>query len=459
MADVSFSDMPFSQFATAVRPTAAVNRFPPIGSGQDVFSYSVYLNGEVAQALPEGAQEQVIVDVTLHALTEKLGFDSASARNNLKVAELVTLRNAWMHAVLEASMTQPLSKDVNEDYEQLTNGMSHPVLVSELNKQRILSANLQPALVRAGVLKDIVPKEISIGKVIAQDADFTMQKTRDGEVVTHENRRLAALPVVGADVTVSYYRGKGQVVDSLENVKISTPFIDPKSDDLAVVVNDGKKPEQVILFNSMLSFSNFVKAHGLDAEVVKQAIDVREASPRAGPPLPERDPVRPPYIDTKAWCLAIDYKEAGVTYTALFESAGAMDRLSHEFKLDAKSLDSAKSLEADLRLNLSPMQAAKLHEVAQKTSLTEVQSDLAKQGYKTDAIQTKGVDGQTYSGRVVSASGALHVAMDVGRGKAVIFDVRDLDKAVTQGDKLTVKMVESRGRVTEVVKAGKDMWR
>lgn len=275
------AEMSFSDFAEAMKPSGAVNRFPAIGAGLDMYSYSVYMNGPMTKALPEHALEHTFKDVMVIALTDKLGLNPGVARDNLKVAEVVALRSTWMSAVLEASTDIALSPAVISDYEKLTDGLSHPWIASELDKQRLLSKKLSPSMAMAGVLKDVIPRETSVGQVIGQDSDFTFQQTQDGEIVTHENRRLAAMPALGAEITVLYYRGTGQVVNSLDKVKVSAPFIDDASDDLGVMVDDGLGSEQLVLFNSMSSFSKFVRAHGMDQELVAHAIAVREAKPKA----------------------------------------------------------------------------------------------------------------------------------------------------------------------------------
>ena len=89
-------EMTFSEFAESVRPSGAVNRMPQLGTGQEVLTYSVYMNGPAAEELSGDAQEHHYRDVMLHALTEKLGLNPEAFRDNLKVAELVATRSAWM---------------------------------------------------------------------------------------------------------------------------------------------------------------------------------------------------------------------------------------------------------------------------------------------------------------------------------------------------------------------------
>lgn len=448
------SEMSFAEFAEAMKPTGAVNRFPAIGAGPDVYSYSVYMNGPMTASLPDHALEHTYKDVTLHALTEKLQLNSASARDNLKVAEIVAVRSAWMSAVLERNAKTVLSDQVVKDYEFLANGLTHPWIVAELNKQRALTAKLQPAMAWARVEKDIIPKQTSVGTVVAQDSDFTFQKTKDGEVVTHENRRLDSMPAMGSEVLVSYYRGTGQVVNSLENMKVSPPFIDPVSNDLAVMLEDAKGVEQVILFNSVGGFEAFVDAHDLDGDLVRQAKDARQASPKAVAVAPKRELVKQPYVDIASGCLAVDYQERGVVYSALFRNAAELTSLASEFALGDKEVAMGRALEDGRRSNAPKPEVA---EWKTRASETELRAALKTNGFEN--FQESAVQGRQYVGKIVAVS-ALHVAQDVGRRVIVIHDTRSLDKAASLGDSLSVKFENGRGLVTDMVKAaGKDVGR
>lgn len=448
---------PFAEFAAKVRPSGAVNRFPSLGVGSDVFSYSVYMNGDAAKTLPSHLQQHEFKDVMLHALTEKLNLDSLSARDNLKVAEIVAVRSAWMSAVLESTVDRsgPLSGEVALDYAILTEGLTHPWILDELNKQRVLSAKLQPALALAAVavgspVRDLPPNEVSVGKVVAQDDTFTMQKTHEGEVVTHENRRLQTLPELGAEVMVSYYRGSGQVVNSLANVKVSPPYIFPGSEDLAVSVQDGKGVEQVVLFNSMAGFQKFVKVHNADIDFVRQAMDLRAKSPKEVAAAPNRELVTDVYLDPGSKCLAIDYKENGIVYSAMFGNAEAMSDIAHEFNIGPKDIAAARLLETK-----RPPQRESEAEALQASKL-KLKAELGSQGYGN--FTDSGVEGRSYIGRVVAASG-LHVAQDVGRRSVALHDIRSFDKVPAVGDSLTVKFENGRGIVTDMVRASKDLGR
>ena len=447
------SEMTFAQFAEAMQPSGAVNRFPSIGNGPDVYSYSVYMNGPLTAQIPMHAEEHTFKDVMLHALTEKLNLNSASARDNLKVAEVVALRSTWMSAVLERTSDKPLSAEVLKDYELLSDGLKHPWIVGELDAQRALMSKLEPALLQVNLQKDILPKEMSMGTILAQDQDFTFQKTKDGEVVTHENRRLNDIPAVGTEVMVSYYRGHGQVVNSLENLKVSPPFIDPLGGDLAVMLEDGKGFEQVVLFNSLSGFEKFVVMHGLDTDMVRQAIDARDASPKEVPALPIRSLLKPPYVDSDSRCIAVDYKENAVAYTALFRSAQEMALVAGEFGLSEMHITIGKELEAKGVSNTLDSDKSKLKV---QTSEEAMRTKLKANGYEN--FKDSSLDGQTYVGKVVEVS-SLHVAQDVGRRVVAIHDVRTLDKLPMKGDSMAVKFSNGRGRVDDLVKGSQDLGR
>lgn len=464
MTDKKPAQLTFAEFAEAIRPTGAVNRFPAVGAAADMYTYSVYMNGPMAAALPRHAREHTYKDVTLQALVEKVQLNPLNARDNLKVAELVSLRGAWMSAVLETTIGQgPSAAEILADYAVLSEGMGHPWIASELAKQRELSAKLGPTLARAGLSKDVVPREVSVGMVVGQDADFTLQRTQDGEVVTHENRRLQALPAVGEAVMVSYYRGAGQVVESLDKVKFSDPYVDADSEDLAVrVTSEGVAAAQLVLFNSVQSYDLFVKAHGLDERLVQRAFDVRAARPKSDFRTPPREPVKLPYVDDRSGCLALDYVERGMqedhtpTYTALFESAQAMASLAAEYGLGAKAIAEAHRLEHEMvKARGEPLQR-----LASDRALRESEIDIrrAVEGHGYAFPDKSGGQDRDYMGPIVAVSG-LHVAQDVGRRQTVIHDIRTLDKAPQLGDRLNVKFKDGRGLVTDLVRAGKDLGR
>lgn len=442
------SQLNFADFVAAVQPSGAISRFPSLGGSADVHMYTIYMNGEAGRALPAHAQEHSFKDVTVQALTEKLQLNPLSARDNLKVAELVAVRSAWMSSVLEQGMGQgPHSAQVLEDYEALSKGMTHPWIVQEIEKQRELSQKLGSSLARSGIAKDVVPKEVSVGRVMAQDADFTMQSTQDGEIVTHENRRLNALPAVGETAMVSYYRGAGQVVEG--QAKFTDPFVDLKTDELAVRVTTDKNQEpQTVLFNNVQSYSQFVKAHGLEESLVQKAFDVRALRPKKAFSPPERNPVKPPYIDTESNCLAVDYKEGGITYTALFQDAQSMGSLAREFGLGAKAVAKAH----DLMVDLKELQRVGGMDVERSERQSELDIKATLKNLDYGLADFSGAADRQYMGPIVAKS-ALHVAQDIGRRQIVIHDIRKLDKAPDVGDRMNIQFKDGRGVATDMVKA------
>lgn len=359
-------EMPFAEFAAAVRPSGAVNRLPQIGRGDPVLSYSVYMNGPAAKELPASAQEHLFRDVMVHALTDKLGLDSKSFRDNMKVAELVATRSAWMTAVLESSVdrsadrftrgaqARELPAEVVRDYEMLSegSGLGHPWMQAQIRTQLALSKNLRPAIDAAeqavgGPVKERVPREVESGKIVSQNLDFTVQQIGDGEVVAHENRRLESLPELGKDVTVTYYRGQGQVVENTRELKMSEPYIEKSSGDLAVSLL-GKQGEvkEVVLFNGVSSFAQFVTDHKLDSSLVEKALDARAATPKVQPVerKPERSPASDIYFDKKQEALAYDFVENGRKHTVLFSGPEAVASKANEYGLSADQVKQADTL-------------------------------------------------------------------------------------------------------------------
>jgi hypothetical protein len=348
-------EMPFAEFASAVRTSGAVNRLPQLGSGDQVLSYSVYMNGKLAQQLPGGAQEQNFDGLMVHALTEKLGLNSESFRDNLKVAELAATRSAWMTAVLDSThlstmdrmhgrSAPELSADVVADYEKLSegHGLGHPWMQAQIRMQQSLSKNLQPALDAAqqaigGTVQERVPGEIEIGKIVSQNADFTVQQVADGEIVAHENRRLEKLPELGKNVTVTYYRGQGQVIDNVKELRVSDPYVEKETGDLAVsLVGEKGDVREIVLFNSVSAFSQFVDEHQLDKQLVEKALDARAATPKVVPPAkaPDRTPASEIYFDRGRQALALDYMEAGRARTVFFSGPEAVENKAKEFGMN-----------------------------------------------------------------------------------------------------------------------------
>lgn len=283
-------EMRFADFAAQAQLSGAVNRVPDQSTDSVRTSFSVYFNGPVADVLPVGEAEQEYEEERTATVTARLGLDVASPRDKLKTAELIALRSAWMSSVMDAPSSSvqggfALSPEVLADYESLIDGFGHPWIEAQVLQQQAMAGNLPQVLTAAGEsvgrsVTDQIPDELSQGVVVAQSQDFTLQATQNG-VVTHENRRLSAVPAVGADVTVLYYKGGGQVIDNGQQLAVSSPFIEPRSGDLAIGVVDGHdKSQKVLLFNGVASFAQFVALQGLNRQLVEQALDVRAASPK-----------------------------------------------------------------------------------------------------------------------------------------------------------------------------------
>lgn len=456
MATKIGSQLTFAQFAEAAQPSGALSRSPGIGKAADVFTYRVYMNGEVGALLPQHAQEHTFKDVTLKALTEKLKLNPESPRDNLKVAELVALRSAWMTKVLESSVNmEPYAPGILEDYELLSSGLGHPWIKAELQKQHEMSARIGKTLSQAGVENDVVPTEVSVGKVMAQDSHFTLQKTGNGQVVTHENRRLQKLPIVGEEAMVTYYRGSGQVVQG--KARFSAPFVDSKTEDLAVKVIEPHSPKpQIVLFNNVQNFELFVHAHGLDKQLVQDAFSIRTKNPKTAVKSPERTPESMPYLEQNSLCLALDYSENGIKYTALFESAAKMSSLAREFSIGAKAIARAHRIE-ELQLEIENTGRQQTLDNIKSNSETEIQAKLLDAGYEIPS-SSQIPQNRDYYGPIVAVS-AMHVAQDVGRKKIVIHDARSLDKLPSVGDRLNIRVKDGCGVVTDMVKANKDIGR
>lgn len=353
-------EMPFGEFAEAAMASGAINRWPAIGSGLAVLSFSVYMNGNVSKELSDKQKESEFQGVTVNALTEKLGLDPDSFRDNLRVAEIIATRNAWMGAVREANADReapPLSEEVTNDYTLLASNkqwIQHAWIQSELLKQQALSKQLEPVLKEAeqilGVpVADRAPDEVSRGRIISQNTEFSIQSLADGGTVTHENRRMEEVPPLDKDVTVTYYRGSGQVQDNTQELKVSKPFIEDKSQDIAVALqNPDGTTKQIVLFNGASTFAKFVEAHGLDNSMTEAAIEARIAKPKrqVQQETPERKAITGMYIDPETKGLAFDYVEKGQRNTMIFGSAQAIKDHAATFGITEAGIEQAQALES-----------------------------------------------------------------------------------------------------------------
>lgn len=351
--------MPFGEFAVACEASGAVDRWPDIVSGVMTVGFHVYMNGDVSKNLSTKNKETEFQGVTVTALTEALGLNPESFRDNLRVAEILATRTAWMGTVREANMKldEPaLSDQVMDDYAMLADNkkwLKHPWIQGELLKQQALSKQIVPALKEAeavlGVpVADRPPYEISRGQIVSQNTEFSIQSLESGEVVTHENRRLETLPEKGKDVTVMYYRGSGQIQDNTQELYLSTPFIDDKTQDIAITLqNEDGSPKQVLLFNGASTFAKFVEAHNLDAKLTEAAIEARIAKPKVQvqQETQERKAITGMYIDPATKGLAFDYTEGGQRNTMIFGSAKTIRDHADTFGITPAGIAQAEALE------------------------------------------------------------------------------------------------------------------
>jgi len=440
----------FEDFATAVRATAAINRWPKIGGENDVVSYSVYLNGPLAEKLPKKLQSEDHDGATLHATTKNLWLDPTSPRDNLKIAELLSIRSAWMSAVLETSQSRdidgsiiPLPQEIYDDFAILAEGItSHPWILEQVKQQQTMSLGLRPAIELAEAvlgkpIQDRTPDEITVGKILSQNNEFTVQASNAGEVVTHENRRLNNLPVVGQDVMVSYYRGQGQVLLHRQELTVSDPYIDANTQDLAInlIAADGSIKE-TILFNSISSIAKFQEAEGLDKSIVVKAMDAKEALDRISEPyiVPERKATSDVYIDDTSGCLAVDYVENGSEYVMLLGSADSMVEIVKDYGMtddhikQAYKLQGERSQTMDLKGQRSLLDARIIAEEAKLKSITP------------------NLEKSAHVGTVVAET-THHVVQNIGQRTVAIHDKRVLDKVPSIGEKMVVKYDSYRARV------------
>lgn len=434
-------EMSFAEFAESVQPSGGVNRWPQFGTGKEMVSYSVYMNGPLSQQLPEAAREHEYRDVTLQALTEKLGLSPESYRDNMKVAELVATRHAYMTTLLEASFQERLKPEVSAEFDLLTEQLDHPYIQKQLSAQRALAATLAPVLQEAAstlgsAIDERAAGGVSSGVIVSQNNSFTVQSVGNGQVVAHENSRLAEVPAVGQDVTVAYYRGKGQMFENGAELLFSQPFVDEHSGDMAVrVTNVDRGIEKVVLFNSMAAIVQFAKEHELREVFVQDAMDARIAQPKRAAERPSREAAGEPYIDRSSGCVALDYREGDGTYTVLFGSAETLAKNAHEYGAGNEHAARAYELEREQRLGSTQL----LGEVSLKDAFVAGKR-LFEQVSEANAERSR------YAG-VVVADTQFHVVQDIGRNAAVIHDKRNLDKLPAVGQRLSISYDNGLGSV------------
>lgn len=434
-------EMTFPEFVEAVRPTAGINRWPQFGGAKEVVSYTVYMNGEVGARLPSAAQEHEFKDVALHALTEKLGLDPHARRDNLKVAEILAVRHAYMAAVLEASMVQPLPALVEAEYARLTDKMSHPYIREAIESQKSLKHLAATALADAErrLGHPVMEKPaagVQRGTIVSQNQFFTAQETADGNVVLHENRRLAELPAADQEVTVTYYRGQGQVVANMRDMRLGVPYVEAESGDLAVQLFDATgRAQQLVKFNSVALVAEFAEQHDIDKAFVVQAMDAREAEPKRRVRSPQREMVGLPYVDVSSELLAVRYREGSVPYTALFRSAEEFEARALTFGAGKEAVEWAYKIELHSSKAMLELETRSLLNAREQSK-----GEISEWGpVILDA-------GRRYTGKIVRET-ELHVVQDVGKGTGVVHDKWRLDKVPMIGERVAVTYKEGRGEV------------
>lgn len=451
-------EMTFAEFAGAVNPSGAVNRLPQIGQGQDVLIYQTYMNGALAAVLPEDVREFQYSDVLLHKVTEKLGLNSDNFRDNLKVAEVVAVRAAYMGAILYATThnlngERPhISDVVLSEYEALTDGLSHPWIIEQIEAQRAKSQNLTPVLEQASErlgksVADRAPFEFNKGEIVSQNPDYTVQNLGEGGVVIHDNSRLMTIPHVGEDVAITYYRGHGQVFENTQDIDMSAPFLEPKNNDLAILTKDRKSgKEQMVVFSGITALSTFVKAQGLDDALIEKGMDALATKPKTPPKIkPARLPAAEITVDEKTGALAMDYMESGIRYTVLFTDVAEMARLAPEFGMGRKEIDAGRRLESQIVL----FGGSKVAQI--EKSLRQAKEVAAKVCDMSAAANE--TSGRRYTGQVIGET-AHHIIQDVGRKSGVIHEKMRLDKVPKVGQKLTISYGDGRAMVVDRSSSG-----
>lgn len=432
-------DLSFPAFAEAIRPSGGMSRWPQLGQSKEVVSYTVSMKGDAATQLPETARDHEYRDVAIHALTEKLGLDPQSFRDNVKVVELLALRHTYLSTILEASIPNAIQPEIYEEYNRVSDGFTHPWLQEQIQAQRSYDRLLKPALDEA--IKAIGPVSaeraaagVSQGAIVSQNENFTIQSLGNGVIVAHENRRLEHVPEVGEDVTVAYYRGRGQVIANMQSLRIGEPYIDKDTSDMAVNLVDGAgNVKHVVMFNSMAMLNEFAAEHELGRAFVIAAMDAREASPKQTRPQPVREPIGDPYLDPSTGTLAVDYAENSMRFTAVFAGADDLVKSPLGAKLAPQSVQKANVIAADMRRQADAHVARSLEDLKIVTAGRDVKVADTKSG--------------RYSGTAIADTG-VHIVQDRGRNEVTVHDKRALDKVPVVGETFTAEYKGGRGEVS-----------
>jgi hypothetical protein len=195
-------------------------------------------------------------------------------------------------------------------------------------------------------------------------------------------------------------------------LEFSRPYVDDKSEDLAIQVLDVESGEQkVVLFNSVVSFVQFSKEYGLEDSVVHQAMDARAA--RLKKPVQRGlEPIGEPFVDRETGALAINYEWGDQVRTArLGISTGV-----------GKTEPSASLKQA---LNAAGAQGL---------------------GYRDIEVANRSASGRRFGGKIVGET-EMHVIQDLGRGAAAIHAKEQLSERVRPGDQMAVVYKDGVGQV------------
>jgi len=111
---------------------------------------------------------------------------------------------------------------------------------------------------------------------------------------------------------------------------------------------------------------------------------------------------------------------------------------------------------ADVFMEIATPLKGRAVAVDAQRSDTSIRASLADQGYRM--VDQSGDQDRQYVGPIVAATD-MHVAQDVGRRRAVIHDLRKLDKAPSLGERLAVHFRGGIGRVVKSMALGMEMGR
>ncbi|MFC6523152.1 hypothetical protein ACFQAT_28720 [Undibacterium arcticum] len=221
----------------------------------------------------------------------------------------------------------------------------------------------------------------------------------------------------------------------MKDVAIGKVYVEAKSGDLAVnLANVDGDIKHVVMFGSMAMVSEFASEHGLGKDFVREAMDVRTASPKISPNQSKREIAGEPYIDPLTDSLALDYRENGIKFTVVFGSAKEFEANAHQFGASEEIISIAYQMES---LAHPGMQSQD-----QKSHADAVA--IVKGRFST--VDVANVDSGRYAGMIVATT-ALHVVQDTGRSSAIIHDKRNLDKIPLAGEKVALSYKSGRAEV------------